>query len=226
MYYDNKSTFYVKQYGPAVIVSVVSLVLIASGIFIYLKTSNMENPFNNKAETAQVVNTNKTTTDSEENNALAVEPKVEVVPVKAVVAEVKPAAVVVKYFENLVSGEKSKDVNVINISAAGKVTVEIDGDKLEVALIGVDFKYAKDSTYDKMKADLLNKKVKIAFDKLKSDSDNTYAYIYKDNSLYNADLLKTGLVTLKTERTNTALNSDLSKAQSYARENSLGVWKK
>ena len=223
MYYDNKSTFYVKQYGPAVIVSVLSLVLIASGIFIYLKSSNMGNPFKNQTEVTQVVDKNAAAVNKEESNALVVEPKVEEVVVKPT----EPAPVAnLKYFQDLVALEKSKDVTVTNISTTGSVTVEVDGDKLEVALIGIDFKYAKESTTEKLKTDLLNKTVKIAFDKLRSDSDKTYAYVYKDNSLYNAELLKTGLVTLKTERTNTTLNSDLSKAQSYARENSLGVWKK
>jgi len=223
MYYDNKSTFYVKQYGPAVIVSVASLVLIASGIFIYLKSSNMENPFNKKTEITQAVDNNAKTAElEEEKNALAEEPKVE----EVVVPEVKVEPVVVKYFENLVSSKKSEDVNVINVSASGSITVEKDGDKLEVTLIGIDFKYAKESAIQKINTDLLNKKVKIAFDKLRSDSNGTYAYIYKDDTLYNAELLKSGLVTLKTERTNITLNSELSKAQSYARTNSLGVWKK
>jgi len=222
MYYDNKSTFYVKQYGPAVIVSVLSLVLIASGIFIYLKSSNMGNPFKNETEVTQVVDKNAAAINKEETNALVVEPKVEEPVVKA-----EPAPVTnVKYFQDLVALEKSKDVTVTNISTTGSVTVEVDGDKLEFTLIGVDFKYAKESAIEQMKTDILNKQVKIAFDKLRSDSDRTYAYIFKDNTLYNATLLKTGLVTLKTERTNNTLNSDLSKAQTYARENSLGVWKK
>jgi hypothetical protein len=222
MYYDNKSTFYVKQYGPAVIVSVASLILISSGIFIYLKSSNMENPFNKKTEITQTIDKNEATAAlEEEKNALVSEPKVEEVVVKT------PApTAVVKYFENLVALEKSKDVNVINVSTSGRITLETDGDKLEVTLIGVDFKYNKEAAVEQIKTDLLNKKVKIAFDKLRSDSEITYAYIFKDNLLYNAELLKTGLVTLKTERTNTELNVDLSKAQSYARQNSLGVWKK
>jgi len=223
MYYDNKSTFYVKQYGPAVIVSVLSLVLIASGIFIYLKSSNMGNPFKNQTEVTQVVDKNAAAVNKEESNALVVEPKVEEVVVKPT----EPAPVAnLKYFQDLVALEKSKDVTVTNISTTGSVTVEVDGDKLEVALIGVDFKYAKESAIEQMKTDLLNKQVKIAFDKLRSDSDRTYAYIFKDNTLYNATLLKTGLVTLKTERTNKELTSELSKAQTYARENSLGVWNK
>ena len=227
MYYDNKSTFYLKQYGPAVVVSVLSLVLIASGVYIYLKSSNMGNPFKTKTEVTQVVDTNTATINKDESvkeeNALVNEPKTAEV---AKPTEPVAAVTVVKYFENLVALEKSKDVNVTNVSTTGTITVEVDGDKLEVTLIGVDFKYSKDSAVEKMKTDLLDKKVKIAFGKLRSDSDHTYAYVFKDNSFYNADLLKTGLVTLKTERTNTELNSDLSSAQAYARQNSLGVWKK
>lgn len=54
----------------------------------------------------------------------------------------------------------------------------------------------------------------------------TYAYVFNGKTLYNAELLKTGLVTLKTERKNIKLNSELASAQAYARQNSLGIWKK
>ena len=229
MYYDNKSTFYLKQYGPAVVVSVLSLVLIASGVYIYIKSSDMENPFKAKTEINQAINTNTATINKDESvkeeDALVNEPKIEeVAKTTEPVAEVEVTDV--KYFENLVALEKSKDVNVIKVSDSGKITLEINGDKLEVTLIGIDFKYSKGTAVEKIKTDLLDKKVKMAFGKLRSDSDNIYAYIFKDNSLYNADLLKTGLVTLKTERTNIELNNDLSAAQAYARQNSLGVWKK
>ncbi len=209
MYYDNKQTFYVKQYGPAVIISAVSLVLISSGIFIYLKSTNMGNPFKKNVEIVQTIN-NKEEDIIVEDNSLKDETKVEFV----------------KYFENLPTLEKSKEVNVTNVSDTGKITVEVDGDKLEITLIGVDFKYSNSNTIQRIKSDLLNTKVKIAFDNIRSENDITYAYIFNDKLLYNAELLKSGLFTIKTERKNISLNTELANAQAYSRQNSLGVWKK
>lgn len=230
MYYANKQTFYIRQYGPAVIVSLVSLVLIASGVFIYLKSTNTSI---NQAEVAQTVdtqNSNNTITENseepakvddtlqEESNALVN------IPEQPKVEEKKE---VVKYFENLPTLEKSKEVNVTNVSTSGTVTVETDGDTLEVTLIGIDFKYSKDTAVQKIKTDLLNKKVKIAFDNVKSANGVNYAYVYRDSKMsYNAELLKAGLVTLKSERKNTSLNQELASAQAYARDNYLGIWKK
>ncbi|MBR5227304.1 MAG: thermonuclease family protein [Clostridia bacterium] len=37
MYYENKRTFYLKQYGPVALILVVALILIGSGIYIALK---------------------------------------------------------------------------------------------------------------------------------------------------------------------------------------------
>lgn len=40
MYYDNKLGFYMKQYGTQIVAVVVCLVIIASGLFVYLKINN------------------------------------------------------------------------------------------------------------------------------------------------------------------------------------------
>lgn len=236
MYYANKQTFYIRQYGPAVIVSIISLLLIASGLFIYTKSLNptqidtastqtVETAEDEKKVTENVENAENIDNDLQETNALIdvntakqepkEEPKVE-----------EPK--VVKYFENLPTFEISKEVNVTNVSSSGAITVETDGDKLEIVLIGIDFKYSSGSAVNKIKSDLLNKKVKIAFDTVRSKDGVNYAYVYKSGSkiTYNAELLKTGLVTLKSERKNTKLNKELADAQAYAREKSLGVWKK
>lgn len=230
MYYDNKQTFYVRQYGPAIIISVASLLLIASGIFIYMKTSNTGLLFAKNNEISQTVDSTAANTNTEENTSdLKTEPiKVEepVVENNALVEETKSSTEIVKYFDNLKALEKSKEVNVVNVNTSGSINIEVDGDKLEITLIGIDLKYSNDSAIQKIKTDLLNKKVRIAFDEVRSENSVTYAYVFNGDSLYNAELLKTGLATLKTERKNIKLNSELAKAQTYARENSLGVWKK
>lgn len=218
MYYANKSTFYVKQYGPAVIISAITLIVVGSGIYMYFKyPSVLGSLFKKNTNIAQTVNNTTTDTstkkdDTVESNALANEEKTE--------------PIVNKYFETLPALQKSKDVTVTNVSSTGAITVQVDEDKMEITLIGVDFKYSKSSAFDKIKSDLLNKQVKIAFGNLRSENGINYAYVFQGKSLYNAELLKTGEATLKTERKNTELNADLASAQAYARQNLLGVWNK
>ncbi|MEG1705405.1 MAG: thermonuclease family protein [Clostridia bacterium] len=229
MYYNNKSTFYVKQYGPAVIISIISILLISTGAFIYFKTSGMENPFKNKTEIADKNNSNVIDNKVEEKIVVDTIPnKDEVVEKNAIVENnTEKEQVNTKYFDNLPSLEKSKEVKVTNISETGNITVEVNDAKIELNLIGVDYKYSNlNVIVEKMKTDLLNKNVKIAFDTVKVNNGITCGYVYNNKSLYNSELLKTGLVSLKTERQNTHLNKDLAKAQAYARENVLGIWKK
>ena len=41
MYYNNKSTFYVKQYGPTVLIIVISVLLIFVGVYAYLSSTKL-----------------------------------------------------------------------------------------------------------------------------------------------------------------------------------------
>jgi endonuclease YncB( thermonuclease family) len=193
-----------------------------------MKSSNINNPFSQNKEIAQTIDNTEASVDSQENVINEEPVKEDTTPVEsnALVNEQESNEEIIKYFESLPELEKSKEVNVINVNPSGSINVEVDGDKLEITLIGIDFKYSDDLAINKIKFDLLNKKVKVAFDKLRSENGKTYAYVYSGKSLYNAELLKTGLVTLKTERKNIELNKDLANAQAYARQNSLGVWKK
>lgn len=56
MYYENKRTFYLKQYGPAVILLFVALILIGTGIYIAVKPDSNEVANNNNNNTSNVVN--------------------------------------------------------------------------------------------------------------------------------------------------------------------------
>lgn len=47
MYYENKRTFYLKQYGPAVILLFVALILIGTGIYIAVKPDSNDEVANN-----------------------------------------------------------------------------------------------------------------------------------------------------------------------------------
>lgn len=60
MYYENKRTFYIKQYGPAVLILLIALVLIGTGIYIALKPNANDLQANNTNNSLSgVVATNK-----------------------------------------------------------------------------------------------------------------------------------------------------------------------
>ena len=203
MYYDNKRTFYIKQYGPTLLVSVIALVLISVGSFLYFNSSSS-------------------------NNLIASEPESEVTDVANEEVQNEEVAALeeeeIHYFENLEALVLSELVDVASIENDGTINLKYKTDSIKVSMIGIDYKYATEETYAKIRSDLEAKQIKIAFDTQREVNSVGQAYIYLDDELYNANLLKTGLVTLKSERTNIAQATVLSKAQAYARENKLGIW--
>ena len=203
MYYDNKRTFYVKQYGPAVLVSVLALVLVSTGSVYYLAKSN------NADENIVASNPTEVVVQEpvEETSALQ---EVEVVP----------------YFENLETLIISEEVDVASVDNNGVISLDKAGDKISVSMIGIDYKYSSVDTFNKIRSDLEGKKVKIAFDTQKEVNGMIYAYVYLNDDLYNEVILKSGLATLKSERVNVAQATKLSQAQAYARQNKQGVWNK
>ena len=207
MYYDNKRTFYIKQYGPTLLVSVIALVLISVGAFVYFNSSSKNTliasePESNVTEVAK--NTNTEDNKIEEETALQDEE--------------------IHYFEKLETLVISELVDVASVENDGTINLKYKTDSIKVSMIGIDYKYATDETYNKIRTDLEAKQVKIAFDTQRDHNSIGQVYIYLNDELYNANLLKTGLVTLKSERTNVAQATVLSKAQAYARENKLGIW--
>lgn len=234
MYYDNKRTFYIKQYGPTFIVSAVAVVLIVTGSIIYLKGNSSNNNIasNPSEEVVDVAQNNESVTNNVEVIPSAKKEKVELPKeeVKEEIQEETSALQTVEpepYFKNLKSLVKSDLVNVASVDNKGNITLDYNGDKITASMIGVSYNYATEDTYNKIRKDLEGKKVKIAFDTLREDENGvSYVYIYLNNELYNATLLKSGLATLKSERNNISLSTDLSKAQAYARDNKQGVWKR
>ena len=238
MYYDNKRTFYMKQYGPTVAISVIAVALISVGTLFYLKSKNpntdiaVSNPQDEIVDVAtdkdtpkeeQVIlpqnnisNTNEQLQEKEQEKEQEI--------VKTEETEALKEVEVVPYFKELEKLVISEEVNVTSVDEKGNISLEYNGDKITVTMIGISYKYSTDATYNKIKSDLENKKVKVAFDTEREIAGITYAYVYLDNELYNATLLKSGLATLKSERTNVALATKLSEAQANARDNKLGVW--
>jgi len=62
MYYENKRTFYIKQYGPAALILLIALVLIGTGIYIAVKPDANKIHANNTNNTpTEVITTNQYT---------------------------------------------------------------------------------------------------------------------------------------------------------------------
>lgn len=60
MYYENKRTFYIKQYGPAALLLLVALILIGTGIYIAVKSDSNDLKANNTGkEPSEIITTNQ-----------------------------------------------------------------------------------------------------------------------------------------------------------------------
>lgn len=255
MYYDNKSTFYIKQYGPAVLTIVISLVLVLGGLYIYLSSNRNNKPQDtlvakNVTEQQQIeVNENIETTNSlQEAEKKEEESKTEIVEkeepkkeeVKPVVAEVETKEVTEKVnvndikISNTISSnikklsklEKLNDVKVLGVDDNKNIVVNISENNYKISLIGIDYKKSNNNIKDKLDNDLTNKTISIAFDNVKQENDTLCAYIYVDGNLYNKELLKNGVAILKVEKANTSLLTELVNAQKEAKTNNIGIWQK
>ena len=198
MYYANKSTFYIKQYGPAVLILIISFVLIGSGIYIYLKSDNSSKPVTN------IVADNKVdeTTNKEVKTETEVETKVEEKKNEEVKEEVKVTSTnILEELNSLGVLEKSNKYKVSKVNDTGSVVISNGNTDTTVYLIGVDIKDKK--AINNMKTDILNKEITIAFDNQRTENKKMYVYLYDQNDkLYNETILKSGFAVLKTEREN------------------------
>lgn len=201
MYYDGKRDFYIKQYGPKVLLAVCSVLLVACGTFIYLSTTSTANK-----TSGEVVVASENLKD-----------------------EKKIATGLPEELSKLNVLEKSNTYTVDSVTDNGEVIVNVGEQQLKVVLIGDNIPKKSDELKSKISEDLKGKEIKLAFDEQKTekkDNSKVYAYIYINDTLYNATLLENGSVTLKDEKTNKKLLSELTQAQAYAKQNALGVWAK
>lgn len=228
MYYNNKSSFYINQYGSKVAITTLSILLVISLSFIYYMIDINPN-------FAIDIASNKNVEENEQENSLfpqgeESEEKIEediIIPTVSQSEALKDDVdKTTEYFDNLSAETFSETCTVTSITDYNKITIETSTSKIEARLIGVSITYTdKDDYISKLKEDLLNKEVKIVFD-VEKKTDGIYnVYLYVSDSLYNADILESGLATLESERTNIALTQTLGEAQAYARENDNGVWK-
>ena len=205
MYYDNKSTFYIKQYGPVFIVLLLSALLISGGIYIYMKSANSLKNVSAKA-TNQTVNSKEAQVDT--NSKIT-----------------DNTSIIPDDLDKLKVLQKSKNGYITNISNDGMLTAQIDKDKISFYLIGIDYSKSKADVFQQMTTDLEKRKIQIAFDNSKTEDSKIYAYLYVDNNiLYNEEMLKNGLAILRVERNNTSLLDVLLEAEKTARVNFSGVW--
>lgn len=248
MYYDNKSTFYIKQYGPAVFTIVISLVLVLGGLYIYLSSNRNNKPQDtlvakNNAQDVQLVEQNN---NIEQTNSLQeVELKKEEVKQEETkqvetnsnennINEEKNININDIAITNILSSElrtlnkleKSKEVTVLGIDDDKNIILNISDKNYKASLIGIDYKKSKSNIKDIINNDLINKKVTIAFDNVKIQDNTLCVYLYLDGNLYNQHLLKNGLAILKVEKANTSLLNELVNAQKQAKSNNIGIWQK
>lgn len=251
MYYDNKSTFYIKQYGPAAFTIALSLVLVVGGLYIYL-SSNKNNKHQdtlvakNDTQSEQKVEQSNSLQDVKEDDNVSnstpnvVEEKkdeninqdvnntsnVSEVKSSVNINDVKITNVLSAEFRALNKLEKSKEVTVVGVDDNKNIIINAYDKNYKASLIGIDYKKSGLDIKDKLNSDLTNKKVTIAFDNVKVQDNTLCVYLYVDGNLYNQKLLKDGLAILNVEKANTSLLNELVNAQKQAKTNNIGIWQK
>lgn len=202
MYYDNKFRFYIKQYGTQIIVGIICLVIIASGLFVYIK-------INNKTQNALPIEnaSNKEVIDNEANIAP------------------EDDTILSEELKKLQIGQKAT-VKVATIDDQG-VLMLLSGDKrIKAKMIGTDISKEMPDTIYSIDQDLAGKYVNIAFDEAKTSNGYAMIYIYTDESdLYNAKLLKEGRLIFDSSISKKAVEyNNLAESQAYAKQTLAGVW--
>ena len=249
MYYDNKSTFYIKQYGPAAFTIALSLVLVVGGLYIYLSSNKNNNPQDtlvakNDTQSEQQVEQSNSLQDVKEDNVSnstpnVVEEKKDVnininqnvsnttnaseVKSSVNINDVKITNVLSAELRALNKLEKSKELTVVGVDDNKNIIINANDKNYKASLIGIDYKKSGLDIKDKLNSDLANKKVTIAFDNVKVQDNTLCVYLYVDGNLYNQKLLKDGLAILNVEKANTSLLNELVNAQKQAKTNNIGI---
>lgn len=250
MYYDNKSTFYIKQYGPAAFTIALSLVLVVGGLYIYLSSNKNNKPQDtlvakNDTQSEQQVEQSNSLQDVKENNVSNSTPNVVVekkdeninqnvsnttnaseVKSSVNINDVKITNVLSAELRALNKLEKSKELTVVGVDDNKNIIINANDKNYKASLIGIDYKKSGLDIKDKLNSDLANKKVTIAFDNVKVQDNTLCVYLYVDGNLYNQKLLKDGLAILNVEKANTSLLNELVNAQKQAKTNNIGIWQK
>ena len=129
--------------------------------------------------------------------------------------------------KNLPVLEKTSKATVSSVTEKNTIIIKLNSYYYEINLIGIDYANSTATINNKLKEDLTDKEVKLAFDKVRVKDGQVYAYVYlSDDVSYNETLLKEGQARLKVESTNTSLLSKFVDAQKTAKSNNVGIWAK
>ncbi len=219
MYYDSKSDFYIRQYGPKICIAVLSIVVIICGVYIYCSNANISKPNDDIiiAEGQEQLPVNV-----EENSLQTIEPTEEMDEVDIEISRGLTASL-----KNLNILDKTDKCKVQSITDNNAVVVMLGSRYYEINLIGIDYSRSTNGITEIIRKDLENKDIKLAFDKLRVKGGQVYGYVYLEEDIsYNESLLKNGLAIVKIEKTNTSLLTKLVEAQKTAKENNTGIWAK
>lgn len=204
MYYDNKSSFYIRQYGPKVLCIVFVIVIAGTGLYIYMSNRSKTPTVD---VTKQTIANQGSTTSQEEQK---VDENVASLELPNKLESLKPL--------------EKRTVKVSSIENNGELII-IDGEtRFTANLIGLDFNTVEPDTIYQMGQDIANRQVQIAFDNTKCTGDKANVYVYLNDELYNAKLLEQGKIKLRSNDINKLLLKDLTESQAYAKQTRAGVW--
>ncbi len=198
MYYKNKLDFYFEQYGTKIVVGIICLIIIASGLFLYIKINKPQQ------NTPVISGSNDTNTEVNVTNDESILPE---------------------NLKALKVGEKTT-VKVATVNDKGILTLIVGEKRIEAKMIGTDFTTMMPDAVYSLDQDLSGKYVDISFDENKVSNGYAMIYIYSENaSLYNAKLLKEGKIILDSSISKKALEyNKLAESQAYAKQTLAGVW--
>ena len=127
--------------------------------------------------------------------------------------------------------KENKQYVVKKVFDGDTILIKNEDTETKIRFLGIDAFEHDENIYGKKAKDflsmlLLNKNVCIETDVQKSDIyGRTLGYVFVNDLLINEELLKNGYAILYDFPPNTKYIYRLKKAQIYARENMLGIWK-
>lgn len=220
MYYDSKSDFYIRQYGPKIGIAVLSIALIIGGFYIYFSTQGSQN-------TNEVVIAENQNTPVVEENSLQEVVENEFIEESMDPVDIEISRGLTASLKNLKILDKTDKCKVESVTDNNAVVVFLGTRYYEINLIGMDYSRSSNTLTEKIREDLVGKEVCLAFDKLRVKGGQVYGYVYLEDELsYNEYLLKNGLSIIKIETTNTSMIDKLVSAQQEAKASKLGIWAK
>ena len=225
MYYDSKSDFYIRQYGPKIGIALLSVAIIVSGIYIYCSTqNNASHSIMEAKNNEQVIEQNSLKDVNVYNDSKEV--KEEILEEMDEV-DIEISRGLTATLKNLKVLDKTDKCKVESVSDNNAVVVFLGNRYYEINLIGMDYSRSNKNLTETIRKDLEGKEVRLAFDKLRVKGGQVYGYVYLDEKVsYNEQLLQKGLTFIKIEKTNTSMLDKLVNAQKEAKDNKLGIWAK